>query len=264
MTSVHPLRRSLSAISGATGWLRILDRAPASAGWVSCRQLLDDARLLYRWVDDVSTSLEDVEGEAPPLVTPATYVMQWYLQVPAYVGALLLHRFWRVPELRPEDLVIHRSAFGYVDSVAVTGRRFACLAEDPDARHPDATVLPDRVALAQALRDNVVRHADEFHAAFRPPVKIGSLQRWGMVLDALDTALWQAGTSAGDELSGVRAAALVLDGPNPPLTEGTRLRPSPDGAGWTRRRQSCCFMFALPSAQVCTSCPRWGQRDVSG
>ncbi|WP_461023790.1 (2Fe-2S)-binding protein [Thalassiella azotivora] len=267
----HPLRTSLDAVAGATGWLRVLDHVPAHAGWAGCGDLLaHDGRDLARWVDATRDVLADTEGAEPPPVVPATYVMGWYLQAPATVGALLLHRTRRVPDLRPEDLAVHRAPYGYVDAVAVTGRTFACLPDDPDAGHPDARPVADDHALAATLRERVVAHAEAFHAVFRPAVRIGSRQRWGTVLDVLDTALWQAGQAAHDEPSGVAAALRVLDGPHPPLPGGSRLRPvltTGDGApvpeaGWTRRRVSCCFMYALPSGDVCTTCPRLTPRPT--
>jgi hypothetical protein len=148
--------------------------------------------------------------------------------------------------------------------VALLGSRFACLPKDPDAGHPGADVVPGERALAAVLRERVAAHAAAFHAVFHPAVKISSRQRWGMLTDVLDTALWTSGKESGDEGRGVSDARLVLDEVHPPLTSPSRTYRLVDGRGrarWTRRRESCCFMFRVPGLPACFTCPRVGDDE---
>lgn len=225
-----------------------MPRGPA-AGWVRCADVLDDPAHLPAWLGRVTAMVTAHEGGGyvPPAVTPASYLMGWYLDVVASAGASAFAVARRVPELGPAALALHEHPAGYPDGVALLSSRFACLPDDRDAGHPDAEVVADEAALAGVLRDRVAEHARAFHAVYRPEAKISSLQRWGMLTDVLDAAL------------GVDDAALVLDDVHPPYTAPTgayRLTDHRGRAWWGSRRQSCCFFFRVPSGHECFACPR--------
>ncbi len=69
-------------------------------------------------------------------------------------------------------------------------------------------------------------HAAAFHEVFRPAVKTGSRQRWGMVDDVLEASLWAARQLAG----------------RPPGRLGLR--------------RSCCFAYQVDPSLLCERCPR--------
>ncbi len=260
-----PVADLASRLDRAATWLSVRRRHPPDPGWVRCSDVLADPEALPRWLDGVARAVAGQNGGwEPPLVTPASYLMAWYLDIPAYAGGLAFGVTRRVPELRPESLAVHLDPGGWPDGVALLGDRFACLPDDADADHPAADVVPDEAALGRVLRERVTAHAAAFHAVYRPDVKIGSRQRWGMLTDVLDTALWSSGRDDGEEDRGVRDAAIVLDRTHPPLTSGSRIYRLVDGRGrrrWTRRRESCCFLFHVPGAQACFTCPRVGDDD---
>jgi len=250
-------------LDAGIAWLAIrwgLPYSPRSPRWLRCADVLADPAGLPGWLAQVTDGVTRLNGGVPPpLVTPASYLMAWYLDVPAYVGGLSFGLARRVPSLAPEDLAVHLDPGGWPDGVALLGRRFACLPDDPASGHTDADVVADSHELAAVLRHRLAEHARALHDAYRPDVKISSLQRWGTVTDMLDVALWQSGTPRGDEALGVADAALVLDGVHPPLTSASRMYELVDDRGrrrWTRRRESCCFYFRLPGSEVCFTCPR--------
>jgi hypothetical protein len=216
----------------------------AGRGWHGCADLLSVPGALDGWLAAVTAQLARTHHRPPPPEVPATYLMGWYLDVVARVGATWFGLVRRVPAIGPEALAVHLCEGGWPDGAALLSPAFRCLPHDPAAAHPDAEVVPDERALAQVLRADVTGHAGAFHTAYRPDVKIGSRQRWGMVDDMLEAAAWatsrlrsDAGSDGTDDGTDADAEALV--GPNP-----------------TRLRRTCCFAYRLDEALLCTRCPR--------
>jgi hypothetical protein len=127
-------------------------RCDAPSGWLRCDELLANPARFADWRARLATWLVRNHGAAPERTT-AGYVMSWYLHVPAYVGALLLHHERRVPSLKPEQL-----AFGLGEDrpdpvgMAVLSNAFYCLPTDPGSAREEATVVADERALAGVLR----------------------------------------------------------------------------------------------------------------
>lgn len=227
--------------------------------WQTCADLLADPARFSRWRDLLGEWLRDRFGEAPPRTT-AAYVMAWYLHVPAYAGALLLHHERRVPFLRPTELAFRLSGDRpHPDGIAVLGRGFHCLPDDPGSAREEATVVPGERGLAAVFRARYLAHATRFVAAFAPVSGLGRRMLWAGATDALDNALWWAGRHSGDEGAGVAHAAFVLDTRYEPLTSASTLRLDIDHR-WTRRRDSCCFSYLLPGESECAGCPRTRSR----
>ncbi|GHF74555.1 hypothetical protein FHX82_002148 [Amycolatopsis bartoniae] len=227
---------------------------PEADGWRRCADLLGDPARFAEWRTRLGGWLHDRFGEAPARTT-AGYVMSWYLHVPAYAAALLLHHERRVPLLHPEELAFRLGPDRpHPDGIAVLGTDFHCPPDDPAAGCPEATVVPDERALAAVLRARYLTHATRFVQAYAPTCRLGRRMLWAGATDALDNALWWVGRQGGDEGAGVADAALVLDARYPPLTAASALRLT--GRTWTRRRESCCFSYLLPDEAECAECPR--------
>ncbi|MGH3538340.1 MAG: (2Fe-2S)-binding protein [Pseudonocardiaceae bacterium] len=248
----------MAKVDRAVDWLsfRLLD-LPGTE-WTRCEQALSDPAFFTRWRALVAAWLGRQHAEVPER-TAAGYVLQWYLGIPTYIGTMLFHAARRVPSLQPQQLAF-RFDPGWVQEVALRPGRFWCLANDPDAGHPDATVLPDEVALGVALRHEVVSHATRFLRVYGPQVRFGRRTLWAAVTDVLDTGLLLAGRSFGSAQAGAADARLVLAQRVEPLTSASTTCTVTDEHGrvhWTRRRGSCCFYFALPGVeQPCVTCPR--------
>lgn len=259
------LRASLLRVDARQQRFAVHPSVPAHGDWTSCAQALADPACFDRWRKRLAAWLDEKYGEAPARTT-AGYVLNWYAQVPAYLGALLFHHERRVPALHPEDIAF-RLAPGrpHPDAIALTGRSFACLPDDPAAGTSEATVVADEHALAALLRSRYVAHLARFVAAFGVGVRFGRRTLWAAATDALDTALWQAGLAGGDEGAAVADAALVLPERIEPFTAGSTLRRVPGDAGhdvWSRRREGCCFHYLLQRGQgECGTCPRVLPKD---
>ncbi|MFC3450660.1 (2Fe-2S)-binding protein [Amycolatopsis speibonae] len=257
------LRASFTRLPGDT---RIRGDVPSDEpGWVRCDELLDEPARLARWRDRLGGWLAEEYPEASeiPERIPASWILSWYLHVPAFAGAMLLHHERRVPALAPSALAF-RIGGGrpHPDSIAVLGGGFHCLPTDPGSARPGAVVVPDERALATVLRGRFVAHASRFIDVYGPMTRLGRRQLWAAATDALDNALWSAGRLGGSpeaEGAGVADAALVLESRFPPLTSASKLTLAPGAEGrreWTRNRESCCYSYLLPAESECGGCPR--------
>lgn len=256
------LAASLGRVEGLQSRGELRFDTSAGEGWQRCADLLEEPGGFDRWRETLGQWLREHHGDSPSRTT-AGYVMSWYLHVPAYVGALLLHHERRVPSLRPGELAFRLGEDRpHPVAMAVLGEEFYCLPTDPGSARPEATVVPDEHALAAVLRARYIAHAAEFVRAYAPGSRLGRRMLWAGATDALDNCLWWAGKQGGTaetEGAGVADAALVLGSRFEPLTSASTLRVVTDANGhreWTRRRESCCFSYLLQSEDVCDGCPR--------
>lgn len=263
---MHPLTGSVAAVNNVVDWMSFQLADRPGAEWTHCEQALSDPGFFPRWRASVAgwlgkraslTGAEASDSEVPERTT-AGYVLQWYLGVPTYLGAMLFHSARRVPALQPRQLAF-RFDPGWVEAVALRPGRFWCLPDDPDAEHPDAAVMADDTALGAVLRREVVSHAAHFLRVYGPMVRFGRRTLWAAVTDGLDTGLLLAGRSFGSAQAGAADARLVLADRFEPLTAASTICRVTDDHGrvhWTRRRGSCCFSYALPDMGPCATCPR--------
>jgi FhuF 2Fe-2S C-terminal domain len=281
----HPLAASVAAVDRAVKLLSfgVLGDCPLTADpqvspdplvgdWIECDQALSDAAFFSRWRAKVERWLTEQHAvpaqAAVPEKTTGGYVLQWYLIVPTYLGALLFHSARRVPSLAPQNLRFRLDSAA-LREVALRPGRFWCLPGDPDAGHPDAVPVSDEAALGTVLRDQIIAHASRFLAIYSRQVRFGRRTKWATVTDVLDSGLLLAGRAFGSPQAGASDARLVLgSGENPPqkpFTSASTICELTDDRGrthWTRRRGSCCFLYALPGVErPCASCPRLGATD---
>jgi hypothetical protein len=270
----HPLAASVAAVDRAVTSLsfQMVDE-PRSRGhgsrwpsvpWIGCKYALSDPDFFGWWRAMVARRLAEryapvAEETNVPEKTTAGYVLQWYLVIPSYLGGLLFHSARRVPSLSPGQLGFRLDPAA-LREVALRPGRFWCLPGDPDAGHPDAVPVPDEAALGAILRRRVIAHATRFLAVYSPQVRFGRRTQWAAVTDALDRGLLLAGRSFGSPQAGAADARLVLAHGEKPLTSASTIHQVTDEHGrthWTRRRGSCCFLYALPGIKrPCTTCPR--------
>lgn len=269
----HPLAASVAAVDHAVTLLSFqtldqtfdaLSSQRHATPWIACEHALSDPDFFARWRGKVAQQLAKKhppirEMTHVPEKTTGGYVLQWYLIIPTYLGALLFHSARRVPTLSPQQLGFRLDPAALRD-VALRPGRFWCLPGDPDAGHPDAVPVPDEAELGAMLRHQVIAHASRFLAVYDPQVRFGHRTQWAAVTDVLDSGLLLAGRSFGSPRAGAADARLVLADGKKPLTSGSTICEVTDERGrthWTRRRNSCCFLYALPGIEhPCASCPR--------
>jgi len=260
------MARSLDAVNSVLPWCAFGLGTPATAGdWDSCAEALADPDYFRRWQRDLAGWLQREHGVGPP-ITAAGYVMGLYAAVFGTLGGALFQMARRVPSLAPENLAFRMDPDSLRPcEVILLDRSFRCLADDPAAGSPEATVVADERRLAAALRAEVAGHGAAFVAALRPSVRFGRHMLWAAVTDALDRGVWRVAAERGEHEQGAADAALVLPARLAPFTSGSTVRRlrAPDGRWhWTRARQSCCFYYKLPGVdQPCVTCPRLSDRQ---
>jgi FhuF 2Fe-2S C-terminal domain len=241
---------------------RLLDTA--GSPWIGCERALSGPGFFLRWREAAAQRLAEQYAPVPdkslvPEKTTGGYVLLRYLAIPSYLGGLLFHSARRVPSLAPRQLSFRLDSAA-LREVALRPGRFWCLPGDPDAGHPDAALVPNEASLGAVLRREVIAHATRFLTVYAPQVRFGRRTQWAAVTDALDKALLLAGRSFGSPRVSAADARLVLAEGEKPLTSASRICEVTDDRGrthWTRRRGSCCFLYALPGVErPCASCPR--------
>lgn len=256
----HPLAASLAGVDRSVAWMswRMVEGGVSGEGWSRCEQVLRDPGFFACWRATIAGRLARWHDEVPER-TPAGYVLQRYLGIPGYTGAMLFHHARRVPALEPRRMAF-RLEPARVDTIGLQPGTFWCLPDDPERDHDDAVVVPDEVELADVLRRQMVAHAGCFLRVYGPTVRFGRRTLWAAVTDVLDSGLLLAGRSRGDDEAGVADARLVLAERHEPLTSASTTEQVVDERGrthWTRQRGSCCFYYALPGVeQPCATCPR--------
>jgi len=268
------LASSLARVAAAVPWCSfrlglppgevIVDAAdPVALGgghWIRCADALTAPGFFTRWSQLVSTRMAETYSTVPP-VTPAGYVMGWYVGMFGQLGGMLFHQARRVPSLSPHNLAFtvnptHLRPVG----VALLDGAFACLPGDRDAASTQATPLPDAATLAAVLRAEAAGHGGRFVEAYRHASRFGPHTLWGAVTDALDRGVWHLAHERNDDAAGAADAALVLPGRVGPFTSGSTIHTLRGASGtvhWTRTRQSCCFYYKLPGVDTpCSTCPR--------
>lgn len=259
-----PIAGSVARMDALAPWCEVRFGLPADpTGWTVTEDLLADPAGFDDWRAGLADWLQETYGDAPDRTTGG-YVLSWYLGIVGMLGGALFHLARRVPSVKPADVAIKIAADDrpHVVGVALLTDSFACLPDDPEGNHPAATVVADDQALAAVLRARFAAHAARFVTSFGPTVRLGRRQLWAAATDALDTAAWTTGRLCGDEAAGVADAALLLPAKLDPFTSASTLRNTE--TGWARRRENCCFHFALPDAEVCAGCPRAGREHPAG
>ncbi|WP_433267597.1 (2Fe-2S)-binding protein [Actinosynnema sp. CS-041913] len=253
-----PIAGSVTRADALTQWCEFKFSLPGDTtgtGWVVAETLMAEPARFDAWRARLGDWLREHYGDAPDRTTGG-YVMSWYLSAIGLLGGTLFHLARRVPALRPSDVAVRIATEDrpHIVGLALLADEFACLPDDPERDHPAATVVADEHALAALLRARFAAHATRFVSSFGPTVRLGRRQLWAAATDALDSAAWTAGQLRGAEAAGVADSALLLPAKLDPFTSASTLRATE--TGWTRRRESCCFHFALPDAEACVTCPR--------
>jgi FhuF-like iron-sulfur protein len=276
----HPLASSIAVVDRAVTLLdfSMLDDRPLPGGpreaegrtapWIECDDALSDVTFFSRWRVRIARRLAEQHALPQPSRIPEKitggYILQWYPIIPTYLGALLFHSARRVPALASRRLAFRLDSAA-LREVALRPGRFWCLPDDPDAQHRDAVPVPDEAALAAVLRHEVITHATRFLTVYDPQVRFGHRTQWATVTDVLDSGFLLAGRSFGSPQAGASDARLVLGDGEKPLTSASTICTVTDERGrkhWTRRRGSCCFLYALPGIErPCASCPRVCEAD---
>lgn len=252
-----PLHITADLLDAVIPWLRVRVGLPADVtGWTRCADV--DAGFLAGWESRMAAGITRTYGRTHPM-TASGFCLDFYAGVPGRLGGALFRLARRVPRLDRASLAFScHPEEHHPDGVALLDPRFWCLPGDPDAGHPDATVVADEAALAAVLRAQVRVHADDFLGGYRGGARLPRRGLLGSFFDALDVGVWYGGDPDGPTV--VAEGAVVLPGGTAEFAAASSLHLLVDARGRThvsRRRVGCCYYFKVTDdGRACATCPR--------
>ncbi|HEV2527016.1 MAG TPA: (2Fe-2S)-binding protein [Thermomicrobiales bacterium] len=169
----------------------------------------------------------------------------------------------RLPDASPETTCYAFAEYGYPTSIEFRSSGFLCLPDDPDAAHPDATVVPDRAALIDAMRDSITSHVEPVLGVFRSrKARVGLATLRRTARECCMSALTDVAAGLGriDQLDADIAEVFQRGGSDNPLLLRTlpMLREYPTGSGVRKAGveiTTCCLRFRIPGRGTCPACP---------
>lgn len=260
---MHPLQATAERADAARDWLTVAFQ-PDREGWLRCADV--DAAVIAEWEERAAEVCVKYDGRSHP-VTSASYALGWYADIAAALGALCFLLDRRVPRLGRAAVGYRRHPEDhYPDGVALLDPRFWCLPDDPEAAHPDATVVPDEEALGARLRAEIRSHADDFLSGYRPGARLPRRDLLGAFYDGLDVGFWRDGAAvpAAELEEAVAAAGLALPGRTDEFSQGSSLEVVTDVrvCRLARLRVSCCNYYRVSDVgEECASCPRTSEDE---
>ena len=254
-TSVPPLTGTLERLSGTEDGMDLSARlgVPDEPGWTTVVDLAEDPGALDEIVSRIGRGYA-VENRAFAGTTLLRGYL-WRMLTPA-VAVFLTER--RLPDLRAANVALRFGEGGSAEGVAFVGSRFAALPDDPDAAHPDATVLSPEGELLGWLRDALVEtHLPVLIPALRSlRVRRGARALRSVYVDSCAEAFMFVGRELGQEAEARGFAEVLLAGPSP-LSGPTNfyVQEHEGGYKWTRVRNTCCLYYKVGGG-ACFTCPR--------
>jgi hypothetical protein len=216
----YSVSRLAGIVTDSVSWLsvRTADSVPGP-DWVSCEALL----------------AEQQTGGDPTrewrMALQSDYAREYAIEPPVRVAAMFtLMWYVQVPALVAGVTTAVTGMSPDVSPGSLAFRRH------PTAHYPvevalmTSTVVPVAEAAAQ-----LEAHTTAFLDSYRPGVKIGSLQRFGAVKDEVRQAIrLPEETPYADQAAGAFEVSLHQ-----------------------KLRTSCCYVYALPNVNACSTCPRF-------
>ncbi len=188
----------------------------------------------------------------------------WYLSAAAITAYLAEQR---VPDLAPDNIGLRYTTFTWEDhgevgegerfDVRFLGGRFAALATDPAANHPDAIVLPHAAALRNWLRVRLEQHLAPVIEAVAARTRLGKRAQWNLAADSCAAVFLHAGQHLGAEERGCAEGLAFVKAAGSPLRN--------HGTGYVtlachghcqtfRTRGGCCLYYRIEPGNNCSTC----------
>jgi ferric iron reductase protein FhuF len=252
-----PLATMLDRISETGAGVEGIDLSarpgvPDEPGWVTVAGLAGDRAL----IEDLMARIERGCGAYNRAYSGTTLLRGnlWRALTPA-VAAMLTER--RLPDLRAENVALRFGEGGFAEDLAFLGPRFAVLADDSEAGHPDAVVLPSEEAMLDLLYDTLAQtHLPAMISALRGlRVRRGTRVLWRAAGDVCAEAFMYVGQWIGLEEQALGFGEKLLSGPSLLGPTNYYLFEHVGGSELTRVRNTCCLYYKLGD-DACFTCPR--------
>ena len=215
--------------------------------WTQIAQLRSDDRALDATLAaigrEVGTPRRDVQGS----LLLESYA--WQLVLPL-AGAHIAES--RVPMPGTHGTALLLTGEGRPRATRLLHGRFACLRQDPAAKHADAYIASNQALLDRCLRNALLVHFEPLVEAVGAASGRSRRALWRTVADRAAMALLYAGLACNRVEKARTAAERALTG-DPPLQHPLRYAEL-DG-GPCLHRHGCCLWWRTAAATTCLTCP---------
>jgi hypothetical protein len=216
----HTARELAAIVDDSVAWVsvRTADSVPG-ADWVSCAEVVAEQQA----GGDPTYGWRKRVWE--------DYARQYDIEPPVVIaGMVTLMWYVQVPSLVAG---VSAAVTGMSPDVSPASLAFR---RHPSAHYPfEIALLSSAVVPAAEAAAQFTAHTTAFLESYKPEVKLGSLQRFGAVKDELRAAIRMP-----DRAPYAEEAAAAF---------GVSLE--------QKLRTSCCYFYALPNINACTTCPRF-------
>ncbi len=213
-------------------------------GWQLCSDIVADRVAVNGLIDTACEiyTMDDRQVAASFLVLGYF----WHPMVTA-VACYLLER--RVPDLSPSSVGVHLR-----DGVAFTTPHCWSLPDDPDAGHPDVTVVEDLHALRVQIVEQLEDHAGPLFATLRSVAPYGMPAMRANYTDRLASAvLWLAEQMRAPDIARREVPAFVSLASQKSRSGVIEIEHE-GRSGVFLRRGGCCLNYRLPEREKCDTC----------
>ncbi len=250
----HPLSESLAKAESLGGFFAMPQAGRVDGGWASARDLFqgDDRRL-----GEMVAAYGQRAWESSNRHVAASAFLVAYLSRVVFplVGQYVLAG--RAPDVSLDNLAFHWNGPA-IDATGLKQLRFAALANDPAADHPDAVSSADRSDLYKQMKDWLFRgNLEQVIPDLQRAAGASERVSWNAVAAAFSQALNRLYAAAGRPAEVVAAAdAIFLDRESPICGELTMEEFESHGnTGFFSRRRGCCLWWRSPRASdYCSNC----------
>ncbi|BBL80957.1 hypothetical protein RxyAA322_28110 [Rubrobacter xylanophilus] len=253
--SRSPLSEALRLINPERHYFGMRTGAVEGGEWVAATTLVSDGGLVGRQLERAQDRWGLRRREAAAYLV-GSYA--WGVGGPA-VAAYVLAR--RIPDLSPENVHVRLDEGGGIPEAAVSDERFAALASDPAAGHPDAVTVAGEEELLGWMRERLLAGLEPLADLVGAITRVGARTLWGRAADLLAQSFLMVGGDTPDQVRYMQDARAFVSG----LPFGERVGFFVvESAGRRRafmRRSVCCQAYKNPEYGYCLSCPVLSQEE---
>jgi ferric iron reductase protein FhuF len=252
-SDVHPFERSLRRLELLRdhGQGLLMPDTDSQDGWFSVADLATESHYMDQLFQRLLSHYKATRRRPPAMFWFGHYA--YTIELITF-ACFLLER--RVPDLSINQIWIRLGNSTDIQNVAWKGRSFAALPDDPDASHPDCTVLPTRAALRGYMQEQLIAHLTPVVHSIAAYSSLGKPGLWEIAKEYTAFAFVALGELLGDESIGVEESRAFSATPSR-LSVRRNFIPIEhiSTTHYLLDRISCCLYYQIEGGTYCHSCP---------